>query len=112
MSRSRHRPLVKLTRPSFKAREKSALPSNRVQTHQKIRRTTIASAMPTGSLTHNSPLSSTASRPKATKNDIMLSEDDVRLVDHATISVVTTYDQSSSEYGRLYKIARVSNLWA
>ena len=85
------RPLVESTSPSFKARTvpkrlKSALPSNVVQIHQKIKRTIVTSTTPTGSLAHNSLLNSRASRPKAVINAAVLSVNDVSPTVHPTIT--------------------------
>lgn len=88
---SPRRPVMKPTSPSFKTwivpkRLKSALPSNVVQMHQKIKRTIITSTTPTGSLAHSSLLNSSASRPKAVINAAVLSVNDVSPTDHPTIT--------------------------
>ena len=85
------RRLVKSTSPPFKAwtppkRLNSTLASNMVQTHQEIRRTITTSTMPAGSLAHSSLLNSSTSRPKAAKNDIVLSANDVRPTRNPTIA--------------------------
>ena len=106
-------PRVKSTRRSFKSwmllkRLKSVLASNVVQIHQQISMSIITSTSPTGSLAHNPLLNSNASRPKAERNATVLCINDVRPTDLMT-ELITTHAQSSNEYGRLYRIARVSN---
>jgi len=72
---------------------KSVLASTVVPTHHEIKRVIIARTAPTGSLVHISLLNSSASRPKAVVNAIVLSINDVRPTSHVTIpdlSILTT----------------------
>jgi len=85
------RRLMRSTTPPLKAwaslkRLKSALASNAVRTHQKIRKIIITSRVPTGTLVHNSSLYRSASRPKAVKNDSVLSINNVRHTDLLTVT--------------------------
>jgi hypothetical protein len=57
-----------------------------VPTHHEIKRIIIARTMPMGSLVHISSLNTNASRPKAAVNAIVLSINDVRPTNHATMS--------------------------
>ena len=105
------RRLVKSTRPSFKPRTpierlKSALASYEVHTHQEIRTTITVSRVPTVNRIQNSLLKSSTSIPRAARKNIVLLINDVR---PANSLITTTHAQSSNEYGRLYRIARVSN---
>ena len=94
--------LMKPTRPSFRPWTlPKRLKSTLVKTHQQTRRTTPASTRPTESFAHSLLLYSNASRPKATKNDIMLSVNDIRPTNQDNHRVITTHAQSNSEYGRL-----------
>jgi len=56
-----------------------------VQIHHEIRRIIVKEAMPTGSIVDSSLPKKSVSRLKATENAIVLSINDVRPTNHATV---------------------------
>ena len=106
--------LVNLAGRSLKARGlpkalKFVLVSKIAPTHHEIESVTIKRTRQMRIRIDNSLLDSRAPRPKAAANAIVLSINGVEPTNHATIADLLTYDQSGSECGRLYRIARVSN---